>query len=259
MPPLTDTAATCKVQDAGDQIALTDDTASLHAFDLDELRPISPATSLVDTSSLSDTEKIIERITGISELRYETRKADRRAVRPRTPRHYSRPRTGRPPSHASRRLHQHAAPLRTHRSHHPRRLRGTWATPRPAPVRQMRTLDLPRQLLITAQISQAAGSAGRRGACPPHGPGRAAVSAESEIGERAPFTLTSSLQCKAKVDIVVRQIGQQRLMAVGLSPGLMSASRPSSRPRKIPEPETASPVDTARSPALRRVQMTAHQ
>jgi Protein of unknown function (DUF1152) len=71
-----------QVRDAGDQIAPTDDTASLHTLGLHELRPNVPATSLVDTSSLSDAEKIIERITGISELRYETQKAERRAGNP---------------------------------------------------------------------------------------------------------------------------------------------------------------------------------
>ena len=40
-----------QVRDAGDQIALTDDTASMHGLDLDELRPDVPAAELVDTSS----------------------------------------------------------------------------------------------------------------------------------------------------------------------------------------------------------------
>jgi hypothetical protein len=71
-----------QVRDAGDQVALTDDTASLHGLDLDELRPNVPATSLVDTASLGDAEEIIERITGISELRYETQKAARRSESP---------------------------------------------------------------------------------------------------------------------------------------------------------------------------------
>ena len=57
-----------QVRDAGDQIALTDDTASLHSLDLDEIRPHIPATQLIDTASLTDAEATIERITGISEL-----------------------------------------------------------------------------------------------------------------------------------------------------------------------------------------------
>jgi hypothetical protein len=67
-----------QVRDAGDQIALTDDTASLHSLDLDDIRPHVPAAELIDTASLTDAEAIIERITGISELRYETQKAARR-------------------------------------------------------------------------------------------------------------------------------------------------------------------------------------
>jgi hypothetical protein len=67
-----------QVRDAGDQIALTDDTASLHILHLDEIQPHSPAAQLIDTASLTDAEAITERITGISELRYETQKAARR-------------------------------------------------------------------------------------------------------------------------------------------------------------------------------------
>lgn len=64
-----------QVRDAGDLIALTDDTASLHSLELNELWPNVPASELIDTSSLSEAEAIIDRITGISELRYETTKA----------------------------------------------------------------------------------------------------------------------------------------------------------------------------------------
>jgi len=67
-----------QVRDAGDQIALTDDTASLHMLDLDDVRPHVPAAELIDTASLTEAEAITERITGISELRYETQKAARR-------------------------------------------------------------------------------------------------------------------------------------------------------------------------------------
>jgi Protein of unknown function (DUF1152) len=67
-----------QVRDAGDQIALTDDTASLYMLDLDDVRPHVPAAQLIDTASLIDAETITERITGISELRYETQKAARR-------------------------------------------------------------------------------------------------------------------------------------------------------------------------------------
>ena len=67
-----------QVRDAGDLIALTEDTASLHGLGPGGLRPEVPAAELIDTSSLSDAEDIIERITGISELRQETQKATRR-------------------------------------------------------------------------------------------------------------------------------------------------------------------------------------
>lgn len=67
-----------QVRDAGDQIALTDDTAGLHSLDLNEIRPHIPAAQLIDTASLTDAEATIQRITGISELRYETQKAARR-------------------------------------------------------------------------------------------------------------------------------------------------------------------------------------
>jgi hypothetical protein len=67
-----------QVRDAGDQIALTDDTASLHNLDLDQVRPHIPAAELINAASLADAEAITEHITGISELRYETQKATRR-------------------------------------------------------------------------------------------------------------------------------------------------------------------------------------
>ena len=67
-----------QVRDAGDQIALTDDTANLYSLDLDEIRPHIPASNLIDTASLNDAEAAVERITGVSELRYETQKAARR-------------------------------------------------------------------------------------------------------------------------------------------------------------------------------------
>lgn len=67
-----------QVRDAGDQIALTDDTASLHNLDLDKVRPHIPAAELINAASLADAEAITEHITGISELRYETQKATRR-------------------------------------------------------------------------------------------------------------------------------------------------------------------------------------
>ena len=144
-----------QVRDTGDQIALTDDTASLHGLDLDELRLDVPAAELVDTSSLSDAEDIIERITGISELRYETQKAARRNGS------HAHPVTTADLDQVDHKAQQAAdqgadyislrRPLRTRRSRHPRRLRDTRPTPRPASARAVRTFELPRQLSITAR------------------------------------------------------------------------------------------------------------
>lgn len=67
-----------EVRDAGDQIELTDDTPSLHVIDVTELAVTSPAVALIETTTLRDAEATIQRLTGISEIRYETEKAARR-------------------------------------------------------------------------------------------------------------------------------------------------------------------------------------
>ncbi len=57
-------------------------TPRLYSLNLDEIRPHIPASNLIDTASLNDAEAAVERITGVSELRYETQKAARRNSSP---------------------------------------------------------------------------------------------------------------------------------------------------------------------------------
>ena len=71
-----------EVRDAGDQVVLTDDTASLHAIDLTEIRDTTPGAALADTNSLTEASDLIRQLTGISELDYETAKAARRDGQP---------------------------------------------------------------------------------------------------------------------------------------------------------------------------------
>ena len=63
-----------EVGDAGDQIVLTDDTPSLWAVDLAEISVTAPGTVLTDTTSLAEASDLIRRLTGRSELDYETAK-----------------------------------------------------------------------------------------------------------------------------------------------------------------------------------------
>ena len=71
-----------EVRDAGDQVPLTDDTAGLHVVELDDLAQTGLATAITETDSLSAAEAKIDELTGISEIRYETAKANRRIERP---------------------------------------------------------------------------------------------------------------------------------------------------------------------------------
>ena len=71
-----------EVRDAGDQVALTDDTASVHVLDLVDLAQTSLASALTETDSLAEAESVIDELTGISEIRYETAKASRRNQQP---------------------------------------------------------------------------------------------------------------------------------------------------------------------------------
>jgi hypothetical protein len=69
------TRGTVEVRDAGDHIALTDDTPSIHLLDADRLPPPSLSRALVSTRTLQEAEAAVIRATGISELQYEAAKA----------------------------------------------------------------------------------------------------------------------------------------------------------------------------------------
>jgi hypothetical protein len=71
-----------EVRDAGDQVLLTDDTPSLHAIDLAEISDTTPGAALTDSDSLDEACNLIRRLTGISEIDYETAKAARRNGQP---------------------------------------------------------------------------------------------------------------------------------------------------------------------------------
>jgi hypothetical protein len=71
-----------EVRDAGDQVVLTDDTPSLHALDLAEISDTAPGAALTDSDSLDEASDRIRRLTGISEIDYETTKAARRNGQP---------------------------------------------------------------------------------------------------------------------------------------------------------------------------------
>jgi hypothetical protein len=75
-----------EVRDAGDQIHLTDDTPAVFELDGHKVVQNSPATHLRSTDTLSEAERIVHEITGVSEIAYETAKAasfrDRRPYMP---------------------------------------------------------------------------------------------------------------------------------------------------------------------------------
>lgn len=66
-----------EVRDAGDQVELTDATTALLAVDAKRAAAITPASDLAESTSLDQAEQIIRDATGISEIEYETRKAER--------------------------------------------------------------------------------------------------------------------------------------------------------------------------------------
>ena len=71
-----------EVRDAGDQVVLADDTPNLYAIDLAAMRDTAPGAALTDTNSLTEASDLIRRLTGISELDYETAKAAKRNGQP---------------------------------------------------------------------------------------------------------------------------------------------------------------------------------
>lgn len=71
---------TVEVRDAGDHVEMTDATTMLSAVDAKRAADVTPATHLVDLASLAEAERVIREVTGISEIAYETKKAERLAV-----------------------------------------------------------------------------------------------------------------------------------------------------------------------------------
>ena len=66
-----------EVRDAGDQVELTHATTALLAVDAARAAARTPAAQLADSTSLAEAEQIIQASTGISEIEFETRKAER--------------------------------------------------------------------------------------------------------------------------------------------------------------------------------------
>lgn len=73
---------TVEIRDAGDQVELTDATPAIFALDALIVASDTPAHQLLDTTSLTVAEDRIQKLTGISEIRYETEKARRLEHRP---------------------------------------------------------------------------------------------------------------------------------------------------------------------------------
>jgi hypothetical protein len=67
-----------EVRDAGDQVQLNDSVIEISTVDASHAAVITPAGHLADTTSLDEAEQIISSLTGKSEIKYETRKADMR-------------------------------------------------------------------------------------------------------------------------------------------------------------------------------------
>jgi hypothetical protein len=76
-------AAGCRgrveVRDAGDQVDLTGSTVAVYAVDAAKALSVTPGGRLRNTRTLDEVEQAVRDATGISEIEYETRKAERRA------------------------------------------------------------------------------------------------------------------------------------------------------------------------------------
>lgn len=70
-----------EVRDAGDHVEMTDATTMLSAVDAKRAAGVTPAAYLTDAASLDDAERTIREVTGISEIAYEAKKAERLAAR----------------------------------------------------------------------------------------------------------------------------------------------------------------------------------
>lgn len=71
-----------ETRDAGCRIELTDDTAAVYALDAHQAAARSPASVLANTTTWAEAREITLRLTGISEIDYETRKARRLRAEP---------------------------------------------------------------------------------------------------------------------------------------------------------------------------------
>jgi hypothetical protein len=69
-------------RDAGGQVHLTDDTPAVYALDAYKAAARSPAAALHGTTTLSEAAEVTGRLTGVSEMNYETEKAERMRLRP---------------------------------------------------------------------------------------------------------------------------------------------------------------------------------
>jgi hypothetical protein len=69
-------------RDAGGQVHLTEDTPTLYAVDAYKAVARSPAAALEGTTTFAEAAQITSRITGVSEISYETEKAERLRHRP---------------------------------------------------------------------------------------------------------------------------------------------------------------------------------
>lgn len=67
-----------EVRDAGDHVVLDDSTTAIASVGLHPAVAVTPSRHLLDTGSLDEAEKLTYEITGISEIVYETKKAERR-------------------------------------------------------------------------------------------------------------------------------------------------------------------------------------
>ena len=66
-----------EVRDAGDHVTLTANTPALFSVGATDTLEMTPSVSLTESRSLAEAEEIMRQTTGISEIRYETEKANR--------------------------------------------------------------------------------------------------------------------------------------------------------------------------------------
>lgn len=67
-----------EVRDAGDHVVLDDTTTELATVDVAAALAVTPSRHLVGTRSLGEANRVTNTVTGISEIRYETKKAEQR-------------------------------------------------------------------------------------------------------------------------------------------------------------------------------------